>query len=86
MFHLACSPENLPTCDAIKPLIVFLEDRIARDVNGRLLRDNYHRCLHVVWESVLLVLKENADDPSNVRHGNLCFYYYPLKNTLLNLH
>ena len=66
MFHLACSPDTLPTCDAVKPLIVFLEDRISREITGRLLRDNYHRCLHVIWESVLEVLQENADDPSNV--------------------
>ena len=67
MFHLACSPDSLPTSDAIKPLVVFLEDKIASVIDGRLLRENYHRCLHVIWESILLVLQENAEDPSNVR-------------------
>ena len=67
MFHLACSPDSLPTSDAIKPLVVFLEDKIASEIDGRLLRENYHRCLHVIWESILLVLQENAEDPSNVR-------------------
>ena len=67
MFHLACSPDSLPTSDAIKPLVVFLEDKIASEIEGRLLKENYHRCLHVIWESILLVLQENAEDPSNVR-------------------
>ena len=64
---MACSPDSLPTSDAIKPLVVFLEDKIASEIDGRLLKENYHRCLHVIWESILLVLQENAEDPSNVR-------------------
>ena len=43
IFHLAWSPESLPTVDAISPLLDFLEARL-QDFNGRFLRGNVIRC------------------------------------------
>ena len=60
IFHLAWSPENLPTVDAIYPLLDFLDRRL-QEVNRCLLYGNYIRCLHVIWDTVVLQLKEYAD-------------------------
>jgi hypothetical protein len=42
IFHLAWSPENLPTVDAIYPLLEFLDKRL-QEVNRCLLYGNYIR-------------------------------------------
>ncbi|TRY68734.1 hypothetical protein TCAL_10740 [Tigriopus californicus] len=60
IFHLAWSPESLPTMDAIAPLMAYLDKHI-QALNAKFLRGNYIRCLHVVWESVLAELREHSD-------------------------
>ncbi len=58
IFHLAYSPDSLPTADAIEPLMDFLDARIG-ELNSRFLKGNYVRCLHVAWESTLSELGEH---------------------------
>ena len=65
IFHLAWSPESLPTVDAISPLLDFLDTRL-QDFNGRLLRGNVIRCLHIMWESVLNEIEAHVKSNASV--------------------
>ena len=60
IFHLAWSPDTLPTSEAVVPLVRFL-DTAFKSCNRRLLKDNYFRFLHLTWQSVLRHLKDHAD-------------------------
>ena len=75
IFHLAWSPESLPTVDAISPLLDFLDTRL-QDFNGRLLRGNVIRCLHIMWESVLNEIEDHVKSNASVNIvllSNDCF-------------
>ena len=65
IFHLAWSPESLPTVDAISPLLDFLDARL-QDFNGRFLKGNVIRCLHIIWESVLNEIEEHVKSNATV--------------------
>ena len=65
IFHLAWSPESLPTVDAISPLLGFLDARL-QDWNRRLLKGNVLRCLHIMWEAVLHQIDEHVQSNSSV--------------------
>lgn len=65
IFHLAWSPESLPTVDAISPLLGFLDARL-QDFNGRLLKGNVNRCLHIMWESVLHEIDDHVNSNNSV--------------------
>ena len=65
IFHLAWSPESLPTVDAISPLLGFLNTRL-QDFNGRLLKGNVLRCLHIMWEAVLHQIEDHVQSNSSV--------------------
>ena len=73
IFHLAWSPESLPTVDAISPLLDFLDTRL-QDFNGRLLRGNVIRCLHIMWESVLNEIEAHVKSNASV---NIFFLTFP---------
>jgi BAI1-associated protein 3 len=60
IFHLAWSPESLPTVDAISPLLGFLDSRL-QELNVRLLKGNIIRCLHIMWESVLHEIDDHVE-------------------------
>lgn len=60
VFHLAWSPDTLPTEEAICPLTTFLSDHLT-NFNNALLNGNFLRSLHVLWDSVLFQLKEHTD-------------------------
>ena len=72
IFHLAWSPESLPTVDAISPLLDFLNARL-QDYNGRLLKGNVVRCLHIMWESVLNEIEDHVE--ANTSVSNWILYY-----------
>lgn len=63
IFHLAWSPDTLPTEEAITPLFSFLGSHLTQ-LNTCLLAGNFLRTLHVTWESVLTQLREHADRES----------------------
>lgn len=65
IFHLAWSPESLPTVDAISPLLSFLDARL-QDFNGRFLKGNVIRCLHIMWESVLNEIADHVKSNASV--------------------
>ena len=69
IFHLAWSPESLPTVDAISPLLGFLDARL-QDWNRRLLKGNVLRCLHIMWEAVLHQIDEHVQSNSSVCFDN----------------
>ena len=68
VFHLAWSPDTLPTQQAIAPLTSFLTTSIA-SLNSQLLAGNFNRALMVIWESILCQLAEQADPAAGVRGG-----------------
>lgn len=65
IFHLAWSPDSLPTIDAMAPLMKYLDNNL-EVLNLRLLKGNYQRCLHILWESVLTELKDHTDPNTGV--------------------
>ena len=76
IFHLAWSPESLPTVDAISPLLDFLNARL-QDYNGRLLKGNVVRCLHIMWESVLNEIEDHVEANTSVSNWILYNLYLP---------
>ena len=70
IFHLAWSPDSLPTVDAMAPLMDYLDKNLAV-LNARLLKGNYIRALHVIWESVLAELAEHSDVSGGVSREGL---------------
>lgn len=60
MFHLAWSPDSLPTCDAIAPLLEYLDTHLLA-LNAALLPKNFERVLSAVWDVCLLQLGHQMD-------------------------
>lgn len=60
MFHLAWSPDTLPTCDAISPLLEYLDTHLLA-LNAALLPRNFERVLSTVWDVCLLQLGHQMD-------------------------
>ncbi|XP_066902110.1 BAI1-associated protein 3 isoform X2 [Halyomorpha halys] len=60
MFHLAWSPDSLPTQDAITPLLEYLDTHLLA-LNAALLPKNFERVLSAVWELCLLQLGHQMD-------------------------
>ncbi|XP_024086156.1 BAI1-associated protein 3 isoform X2 [Cimex lectularius] len=60
MFHLAWSPDSLPTEDAINPLLEYLDTHLL-DLNAALLPKNFERVLSAVWDVCLLQLGHQMD-------------------------
>ncbi|KAL2736409.1 BAI1-associated protein 3 isoform X1 [Vespula maculifrons] len=60
MFHLAWSPDSLPTSEAITPLLEYLDVHLVA-LNSALLAVNFTRVLQDVWEVVLNELSNQMD-------------------------
>lgn len=67
MFHLAWSPDSLPTPDAISPLLEYLDAHLV-NLNAALLPRNFERVLADVWDVSLLELGQQMDGNAGVRH------------------
>jgi len=66
MFHLAWSPDSLPTTEAIAPLVEYLDVHLVA-LNSALLVANFNRVLQEVWEVVLSELASQMDGNAEVR-------------------
>lgn len=66
MFHLAWSPDSLPTPDAISPLLEYLDAHLV-NLNAALLPRNFERVLADVWDVSLLELGQQMDGNAGVR-------------------
>lgn len=60
VFHLAWSPESLPTNQAIVPLLEYLDVHLSA-LNSALLTKNFNRALTLVWTTVLNELASQMD-------------------------
>ncbi|XP_072156728.1 BAI1-associated protein 3 isoform X1 [Bemisia tabaci] len=60
IFHLAWSPDSLPTYDAITPLLEYLDNHLL-SLNSMLLPRNFERVLNNVWEVSLSELDHQMD-------------------------
>ncbi|XP_060811267.1 BAI1-associated protein 3 isoform X2 [Bombus pascuorum] len=60
MFHLAWSPDSLPTWEAIAPLLEYLDMHLVV-LNSALLTVNFNRVLQDIWEVVLAELSNQMD-------------------------
>ncbi|XP_066592429.1 BAI1-associated protein 3 isoform X2 [Prorops nasuta] len=60
MFHLAWSPDSLPTSEAIIPLLEYLDVHLLA-LNTDLLPSNFVRVLQDIWEVVLSELSNQMD-------------------------
>ncbi|XP_065210917.1 BAI1-associated protein 3 isoform X2 [Planococcus citri] len=60
MFHLAWSPDSLPTSDAITPLLEYLHSHLS-SLNSALLPRNFEKVLWSIWEVCLLELGHQTD-------------------------
>lgn len=65
MFHLAWSPDSLPTSEAIAPLLEYLDLHLVA-LNAALLTTNFNRVLQDVWEVVLSELSNQMDGSAGV--------------------
>lgn len=60
VFHLAWSPESLPTNQAIVPLLEYLDVHLSA-LNSALLTKNFNRALTLIWSTVLNELSHQMD-------------------------
>ena len=65
MFHLAWSPDSLPTSEAIAPLLEYLDMHLVV-LNSALLIVNFNRVLQDIWEVVLAELSNQMDGNAGV--------------------
>lgn len=65
MFHLAWSPDSLPTSEAIAPLLEYLDLHLVA-LNAALLATNFNRVLQDIWEVVLSELSNQMDGSAGV--------------------
>lgn len=60
VFHLAWSPDSLPTNQAIVPLLEYLDVHLSA-LNSALLTKNFNRALTMIWATVLGELSHQMD-------------------------
>lgn len=75
VFHLAWSPDSLPTNQAIVPLLEYLDVHLSA-LNSSLLTKNFNRALTMIWLTVLNELSNQMDtgaegDRPSVFHDRL---------------
>jgi len=63
IFHLAWSPDTLPTTDAIVPLQEYLDSHLVA-LNTYLIPKNFHKVLNGVWEVTVYELGHQMDGGS----------------------
>ncbi|GLH13404.1 uncharacterized protein GBIM_17982 [Gryllus bimaculatus] len=68
MFHLAWSPDSLPTSEAISPLLEYLDSHLVA-LNAALLPRNFERVLNDVWDVCLLELGQQMDGNAGSLRG-----------------
>lgn len=66
MFHLAWSPDSLPTSDAIAPLLEYLDMHLL-SLNAALIPRNFELVLQTVWDVCLLQLGNQMDGSAGDR-------------------
>ncbi|KAL6435455.1 hypothetical protein ACFW04_005437 [Cataglyphis niger] len=71
MFHLAWSPDSLPTTEAIAPLVEYLDVHLVA-LNSALLSANFNRILQDIWEVILSELSSQMD--GNAEDKPVMFY------------
>ncbi|XP_070168041.1 BAI1-associated protein 3 isoform X3 [Polyergus mexicanus] len=71
MFHLAWSPDSLPTTEAIAPLVEYLDVHLVA-LNSALLSANFNRILQDIWEVILSELGSQMD--GNAEDKPVMFY------------
>ncbi|KAI4497086.1 hypothetical protein M0802_007832 [Mischocyttarus mexicanus] len=81
MFHLAWSPDSLPTSEAINPLLEYLDVHLVA-LNSALLAVNFTRVLQDVWNVVLSELSNQMDGNAGDKPG---VFYERLHEALLLL-
>lgn len=77
MFHLAWSPDSLPTSEAIAPLFEYLDVHLVA-LNSTLLTVNFNRVLQDIWEVVLGELSNQMDGNAGVSEDCSTFIQYVL--------
>lgn len=60
VFHLAWSPDSLPTNQAIVPLLEYLDVHLSA-LNSALLTKNFNRALNLIWNTVVGELARQMD-------------------------
>ena len=75
MFHLAWSPDSLPTSEAIAPLLEYLDMHLVV-LNSALLIVNFNRVLQDIWEVVLAELSNQMDGNAGVSRIFKSLFYY----------
>ena len=83
MFHLAWSPDSLPTSDAISPLLEYLDAHLV-SLNAALLPRNFERVLADIWDVSLLELGQQMDGSAGVSHNQ--YGYVIIVSGCINLH
>ncbi|KAL1129161.1 hypothetical protein AAG570_013692 [Ranatra chinensis] len=63
MFHLAWSPDSLPTSESISPLLEYLDNHLLA-LNAALIPRNFERVLATIWDVCLLHLGHQMDGNS----------------------
>lgn len=76
MFHLAWSPDSLPTTEAIAPLMEYLNVHLVA-LNRDLLPGSFHRVLQEIWEVVLNELSNQMDGNAEVMIVAFCVEFIP---------
>ncbi|XP_037069530.1 BAI1-associated protein 3-like [Pollicipes pollicipes] len=75
IFHLAWSPDNLPTEEAICPLMDYLDQSLV-GLHADLMKRNFDRALLQIWLVTISELKEQADsltdDKTPAFYARLC--------------
>lgn len=69
VFHLAWSPESLPTNQAIVPLLEYLDVHLSA-LNSALLMKNFNRALMLIWNTVLNELSRQMDSGEGEKTKN----------------
>lgn len=62
-FHLAWSPDSLPTSEAIAPLLELLDSHLI-SLNAALLPRNFERVLADIWDTVIIEFGSQVDSTS----------------------
>ncbi|KAF5278098.1 hypothetical protein FQR65_LT03614 [Abscondita terminalis] len=73
MFHLAWSPDTLPTNEAVEPLFDYLHNHFLA-LNIALLPQNFQRVLFEVWECALKELNLQIDGGGNAEEMSAMFH------------
>lgn len=80
MFHLAWSPDSLPTAESIAPLLDLLDNHLI-SLNAALLPRNFERVLADIWDTVVIEFGSQVDSTS----GEKVAVFYDRLNEALEI-